>query len=74
MHLLSEHRWVIRVGPWPQGSDDCGWYAGYGGLVRLRIVRRRRDAHRFVDLADAVRTRDNLLRQLIADHVDIEAD
>ena len=74
MNTSSEHRWVIRVGPWPQDSGRCGWYAGYGGLVRLRIVQHREDAHRFVDLTDAVRTKDNLLRQRIADHVDIEDD
>ena len=74
MNPSSEHRWMIRVGPWPQDSVHCGWYAGYGGLVRLRIVQHREDAHRFVDLADAVRTKDNLLRQRIADHIDIEDD
>jgi hypothetical protein len=74
MSTPSERRWVIRVEPWPHDSYRSGWYAGYGGLIRLRIVKDREDAYRFNDLTDALRTKANLLRQSAANHVEVEDD
>jgi hypothetical protein len=78
----DRRHWIVRLTRLPDrtrraGADaqiETGWYAGYGGLVRLRVVVDRRDAHRFDEFPDATRTKDNLLRQGVADEAEVEED
>jgi hypothetical protein len=72
----GRRHWIVRLTRRTRAETEIktGWYAGYGGLVRLRVVADRREAHRFDDFPDAARTKDNLLRQGVADEAEVEED